>query len=112
MIINQSQLFQIFPIYKSYFHIHPINSQALIIVCPENSDINIYIRNMFDESPSSKLKPKLPNSLLLSTAIWSTAILPMVPSYAQIVHLDDLPTLGGQAIQFEGTQPEDSTERF
>ncbi|MBO1916228.1 hypothetical protein J4727_10780 [Providencia rettgeri] len=49
------------------------------------------------------MKPKLPNSLLLSTAIWSTAILPMVPSYAQIVHLDDLPTLGGQAIQFEGT---------
>ncbi|MEX0423995.1 inverse autotransporter beta domain-containing protein [Providencia rettgeri] len=66
--------------------------------------------------PSSKLKPTLPNSLLLSTAIWSTAIVPMVPSYAQIVHLDDLPTLGSQAIQFEGTQleaqPEDSTERF
>ncbi|MBO2878041.1 hypothetical protein J5H52_11335, partial [Providencia rettgeri] len=56
LIINQSQLFQIFPIYKSYFHIHPINSQALIIVCPENSDINIYIRNMFDESPFVKIE--------------------------------------------------------
>ncbi|MCD2529502.1 MULTISPECIES: inverse autotransporter beta domain-containing protein [Providencia] len=66
--------------------------------------------------PSSKLKPKLPNCLLFSTAIWSTAIVPMVPSYAQIAHLDDLPTLGSNAIQFEGPQPEaqleDSTERF
>ncbi|HHE6470093.1 TPA: inverse autotransporter beta domain-containing protein [Providencia rettgeri] len=63
-------------------------------------------------APSSKLKPKLPNRLVLSTAIWSTAIVPVVPSYAQITHLNDLPTLGSHAIQFEESQPEDSTERF
>lgn len=62
--------------------------------------------------PSSKLKPKLPNCLVLSTAIWSTIIVPAVPSYGQIAHLDDLPTLGSNTIQFEGRQSDDSTERF
>ncbi|MFP4864770.1 hypothetical protein ACLFLC_18215 [Providencia rettgeri] len=63
-------------------------------------------------APSSKLKPKLPNRLVLSTAMCSIAIVPVAPSYAQIPHLDDLPTLGSHAIQFEESQPEDTTERF
>ena len=63
-------------------------------------------------SPSSKLNSKLPSSLILSTVIWFTAIGLIVPSYAQIAYLDDLPTLGSNAFQFEGTQSGDSTERF
>ncbi|WP_272666241.1 MULTISPECIES: inverse autotransporter beta domain-containing protein [unclassified Providencia] len=62
--------------------------------------------------PSSKLKPKQPNRLVLSTAIWSVAIAPIMPSYAKMLSTDDLPTLGSSATQFEGTQPEDSTEHF
>ncbi|HBC7430231.1 TPA: inverse autotransporter beta domain-containing protein [Providencia rettgeri] len=62
--------------------------------------------------PSSKLKPKQPNRLVLSTAIWSVAIAQIMPSYAKMLSTDDLPTLGSSATQFEGTQPEDSTEHF
>ncbi|MEW2740329.1 inverse autotransporter beta domain-containing protein [Providencia rettgeri] len=63
-------------------------------------------------SPSSKLKPKRPNPWVLSTAICAITIVPVMPSYAQVAHLDDLPTLGSNAIQFEERQPDDSTERF
>ncbi|WP_294104672.1 inverse autotransporter beta domain-containing protein [Providencia sp.] len=61
---------------------------------------------------SSTLKLKLSNSFVLFTAIWSAAIVPAMPSYAKMLNLEDLPTLGSDAIQFEEIQPEDSTERF
>ncbi|EMT6576109.1 inverse autotransporter beta domain-containing protein [Providencia rettgeri] len=63
-------------------------------------------------SPSSKLKPKRPTPWVLSTAICAITIVPVMPSHAQVAHLDDLPTLGSNAIQFGGRQPDDSTERF
>ena len=61
---------------------------------------------------SSKLKPTFSNRLALAAAIGSIAIMPAIPSYAQILSTDNLPTLGSDAFQFDPLPSSDGTERF
>ncbi|XVH59140.1 inverse autotransporter beta domain-containing protein [Providencia hangzhouensis] len=63
---------------------------------------------------SSKLKPTFSNRLALAATIGSIAIMPAIPSYAQILSTDNLPTLGlgSDAFQFDPLPSSDGTERF
>ncbi|EJD6375748.1 invasin domain 3-containing protein [Providencia rettgeri] len=44
------------------------------------------------------LRHKISNGFVLFTAIWSSAIMPVMPSYAKMLTPDDLPTLGSDPV--------------
>lgn len=44
------------------------------------------------------LRHKISNGFVLLTAIWSSAIMPVMPSYAKMLTPDDLPTLGSDPV--------------
>lgn len=59
-------------------------------------------------SPASlTVKQKIANGFVIFTAIWSSAIMPVIPSYAKMLDNNDLPTLGSDNIIAE-----DNTERL
>ena len=56
---------------------------------------------------SLTVKQKIANGFVIFTAIWSSAIMPVIPSYAKMLDNNDLPTLGSDNIIAE-----DNTERL
>ncbi|MTC69345.1 invasin domain 3-containing protein [Providencia sp. wls1914] len=58
-------------------------------------------------SASLTVKKKLANGFVIFTAIWSSAIMPVIPSYAKMLDNNDLPSLAS-----ENNVTEDNTERL
>ncbi|WP_353244207.1 inverse autotransporter beta domain-containing protein, partial [Providencia sp.] len=58
-------------------------------------------------SASLTVKQKIANGFVIFTAIWSSAIMPVIPSYAKMLDNNDLPSLGSDNIIAE-----DNTERL
>ncbi|WPA92617.1 invasin domain 3-containing protein [Providencia zhijiangensis] len=58
-------------------------------------------------STSLTVKKKLANGFVIFTAIWSSAIMPVIPSYAKMLDNNDLPSLAS-----ENNVTEDNTERL
>ncbi|HEQ1860061.1 TPA: inverse autotransporter beta domain-containing protein, partial [Providencia alcalifaciens] len=58
-------------------------------------------------SASLTVKQKLANGFVIFTAIWSSAIMPVIPSYAKMLDNNDLPALAS-----EHNVTEDNTERL
>ncbi|HBC7430230.1 TPA: inverse autotransporter beta domain-containing protein [Providencia rettgeri] len=62
-------------------------------------------------TPKLTLRHKLSNGFVLFTAIWSSAIMPVMPSYAKMLTPDDLPTLGSDSV-LSNSNSNDKTEKF
>ncbi|MBQ0365293.1 invasin domain 3-containing protein [Providencia rettgeri] len=56
------------------------------------------------------LRHKISNGFVFFTAIWSSAVMPVMPSYAKMLTPDDLPTLGSDAVLSNSN--DDKTEKF
>ncbi|MEY0429894.1 invasin domain 3-containing protein [Providencia rettgeri] len=56
------------------------------------------------------LRHKISNGFVLFTAIWSSAVMPVIPSYAKMLTPDDLPTLGSDSVLSNSN--DDKTEKF
>ncbi len=54
------------------------------------------------------MRHKISNGFVLFTAIWSSAIMPVIPSYAKMLTPDDLPTLGSDPVLTD----DDKTEKL
>lgn len=59
-------------------------------------------------SHSLLFKQKLSNGFVIFTAIWSSAIMPIAPSYAKMLSPDELPSLGSEPLPVDNNK----TERF
>lgn len=51
------------------------------------------------------LRHRLSNGFVIFTAIWSSAVMPVMPSYAKMLSPDELPTLGGDSLLLMTIKP-------
>ncbi|MEX9296044.1 invasin domain 3-containing protein [Providencia alcalifaciens] len=52
------------------------------------------------------LRHRLSNGFVIFTAIWSSAVMPVMPSYAKMLSPDELPTLGGDSLPLDDNKTE------